>query len=159
MDNVNNLSQTEKTKPSELKNDYNPEMDSMVYSRFTIIGRVFEELYKVRLNQNLLVCYTKLAVKGGFIITVQAKGIYGEQMATIYKQGDFILVDGIIETDENGNIILYVKEHRLLRKNVHHETVTDYENIFTEIEELYDPYNVSNRMKEEFLKGEDDKND
>lgn len=151
---MNNLSQDNETSLETLKNNEIKETHSAIsnmYNVFRLYGMVFNDLQK-KYRVRKITAQIVLKVAGGTIVNLYAYDKVADEMATLYKNGDWIIVEGKIKSkvDENNNINLYlvVYSHRLVSKNLNIESIKDHEYHFRETEQLYDPFKVKERMLE-----------
>ena len=151
---MNNLSQSTETNLETPKNNEIEEQFTFIpylLNSFRLYGMISNDLEKIY-QYGEVVSKIVLNVPGGTIAIVWAFGNKADEVATIYKKGDWVFLEGQISSkvNENEKLINFytLKNHMLIKKNLNIESITKHEIHFKETEQLYDPFKVKQRMME-----------
>ena len=151
---MNNLSQSTETSLEMPKNNEIEEQFTFIpylLNSFRLYGMISNDLEKIY-QYGKVVSKIVLNVPGGTIAIVWAFGKKADEVATIYKKGDWVFLEGQISSkvNENEKLINFytLKNHMLVKKNLNIESITQHEFHFKETEQLYDPFKVQQRMME-----------
>lgn len=155
---MNNLSQDNENTLEMSENNENKDRNTFIaptFNVFRLYGMVFNDIKKFYYRSTLVAkCFLK--APNGITTILYALNKVADEIATIYKNGDWIMVEGKISSSVNERnelkMYLVVYSHMLIRKNLNIESITQHEYHFKETEQLYDPFKIKERMLE---KGED----
>ena len=151
-----NLSQDNETLLETTKNNEindNHFAIPFVINNFRLYGMVSNDIRKIQFKR-YIVSKMVLKVAGGTTVIAFGFDKVADEIATIYKYGDWVCIEGKVSSkeDEDGKIRNYLTicSHMLIKKDMNIKSIKEHLDRFIETEQLYDPFKVQERM----LKGD-----